>query len=181
MKKKISIVFIVLLVGVFVWFISERLNRHPELINGKPAIDFRVERLDGQILQLSDLQGQYILLDFWASWCRPCRKNNPKLVELYKKLSVAEFKDAEGFEIISIAVKDKINNLQAAIEKDQLLWPYHVIDSSRQQKFDNGQLAEKYDVQEIPSTFLIDPEGMIIGVDLTVRKIEMLLSEKLEP
>jgi peroxiredoxin len=179
MKKKLGIVFGVLSAGIFIWFVAQRINQESDLINGKPAIDFKAVRLDGEVFELSDLKGNYVLLDFWASWCRPCRKNNPKLVKLYEQMSVAEFEDAEGFEIISIAIKDKIKTLEAAIEKDGLIWPYHVMDSSVQQKFDNGQLAEKYGVQEIPSTFLIGPDGMIIGVDLSVRKIELFLIEKL--
>ncbi len=179
MKKKGSIVFGILLAGAAIWFIPTIGCRQSELINGKPAIDFKAELLDGKTLQLSDFRGKYVLIDFWASWCRPCRKNNPKLVKLYEQMSVAEFKDANGFEIISIAVKDKDHTLEAAIKKDALIWPNHVMDSPMQQGFDNGQIAEKYDVQEIPSTFLIDPNGIIIGVDLSVKKIEFLLLEKL--
>ncbi len=178
MKKKLGIVLVVILASTAIWFISERIKNKSQLINGTPALEFSAEVMDGKTVNLSDLRGQYILLDFWASWCRPCRKNNPKLVKLYDNLHASEFVNATGFEIISIAVNDKPDMWQKAIEADQLNWPWHILDSPDSTSFDNGTIAEKYEVREIPTTFLIDPEGMIIGVNLSVSKIEQLLANK---
>lgn len=156
------------------------LDKQQPLINGKQAIDFNAENKDGATLQLSSLHGKYVLLDFWASWCAPCRKNNPKIVQLYKTFHSATFKDATGFEIVSVALEKTLDPWFGAIKTDHLDWPYHVVDLPAGEGFDNGQIAERYGIKEIPATFLINPEGMIIGVDLSVRKMEGLLKSKLE-
>ncbi|MCB0653200.1 MAG: TlpA family protein disulfide reductase [Saprospiraceae bacterium] len=156
------------------------LDQQQPLINGEQAIDFRAENKDGTPLQLSSLHGKYVLLDFWASWCAPCRKNNPKIVQLYKTFHPAKFKDATGFEIVSIALEKTLDPWSGAIETDHLDWPYHVVDLPKGEGFDNGRIAERYNIKEIPATFLINPQGMIIGVDLSVKKMEGLLNSKLK-
>jgi thiol-disulfide isomerase/thioredoxin len=132
------------------------------LAPGKTAPDFEELRTDRKTtMKLSDLRGQIVLLDFWASWCGPCRRENPTVVKLYEK-----YKD-EGFTIMSVSLdKDKLKWLQA-IEKDKLSWPNHVSDL-------NGWASsapKKYGVSGIPFTVLIDRDGKIIATKL--RGIEL--------
>ncbi len=139
---------------------------------GKPAPEINLESPDGKKIALSDLKGKVVLLDFWASWCGPCRKANPHVVETYHK-----YKN-KGFTVYSVSL-DGINprlmnryktndevstQLEAAkkrwvdaIEKDQLTWQYHVSDL----QYWNSIAAKTYGVRSIPQTFLIDKDGNI--------------------
>ncbi len=126
------------------------------LAPGKYAPDFEEEKPDGSTMKLSDLKGQVVLLDFWASWCGPCRRENPNVVALYEK-----YKD-KGFTVMSVSLdKDRTRWLEA-IEKDHLSWPNHVSDL----KYWSSKAAKLYGVSGIPFTVLIDQEGKIIGTKL---------------
>jgi thiol-disulfide isomerase/thioredoxin len=119
---------------------------------GKEAPDFTEKKPDGTDLSLSDLRGNVVLLDFWASWCGPCRRANPHVVQLYNK-----YKD-QGFTVMSVSLdKDRAAWLQA-IEKDNLSWPNHVSDL----QYWSAKAAQLYGVKGIPFTMLIDKEGKII-------------------
>ena len=123
---------------------------------GALAPELAFENPDGKILKLSDLRGKYVLIDFWASWCGPCRKENPNVVRLYQQYH------EKGFEVFSVSLDKDKNSWIKAIEKDNLLWPNHVSDL----KYWSSQGAKIYGVSSIPSTFLIDKDGRIIGKNL---------------
>ncbi|MGN6399798.1 MAG: redoxin domain-containing protein [Flavisolibacter sp.] len=129
---------------------------------GSIAADFSTKDIHDNKLSLSDLRGKYVLLDFWASWCVPCRKGNPHLKELYSK-----YKD-RGFEIIGVSDDDsKPDAWHKAVEKDGLPWR-HVLRGFDMQKLMNNQpnekdISEKYGIHSLPTKILIDPNGVIIG------------------
>lgn len=110
---------------------------------------------NGKTHSLSSLKGQVVLLDFWASWCRPCRFNNPELVRLYKK-----YKD-QGFTVFSVSLDKNAQAWEQAILKDELSWEYHVSDL----KFWNCEPAKIYGVNSIPQTFLLDRQGRIAALN----------------
>lgn len=123
---------------------------------------------EGNTLSLSDLRGKYVLVDFWASWCPPCREENPNLVEIYK-----EFKDS-NFEILGISFDEKFESWVKAIEDDQLSWK-HISDLQGW----NSAASQVYGVRAIPQNLIVDPEGKIIarnvhGEDLKIKLRELL-------
>ena len=143
---------------------------------GKKAPDLAFASPDGVVYKLSDLQGNYVLLDFWASWCGPCRMKNPQFVELYNEFSKAKFKKGiKGFTFYSYSLDRSKEAWVQAIQRDNLSWPYHVSDL----KFWNGEGAKIYNVNSIPRTFLIDPEGFIIAVNPPNDLVRQLLSDAL--
>jgi len=159
--------------------IEQRFMRQQatELIQvGQPAPDINLPDPNGKKYALSDLKGQVVLLDFWASWCRPCRKENPNVVKVYEK-----YKD-DGFTIYSVSLDgpdarrmaglsaDQVAKMKEsgkqrwvkAIAQDQLSWPYHVSELTKW----SSTAGQLYGVRGIPKTFLIDREGKIAAVGL---------------
>lgn len=128
---------------------------------GEPFADFTQENLQGQAVKLSDYKGKIVLLDFWASWCGPCRADNPKLLAIYQ-----EFHD-QGFEILGVSLDTRKEHLQEAVIKDKLLWT-NVSDY----KGDKNRVALTYGVTGIPDNFLIDKNGNIVARGLRGEKLK---------
>jgi peroxiredoxin len=122
---------------------------------GTVAPDFTLPDPQSKAVTLSSFRGKYVLLDFWASWCGPCRQENKHTVEIYKK-----YKD-KGFEIIGVSLDKSAQAWQEAIQKDGLTWP-QVSDLKEW----NSEAGIKYDIQQLPTTFLLDKKGVIIAIDL---------------
>ncbi|MCA1752209.1 MAG: AhpC/TSA family protein [Flavobacteriales bacterium] len=145
---------------------EKRIESENFLSPGTEAPDIVLPDPEGNSTSLSDLRGNYVLIDFWASWCKPCRLENPNVVKMYNKYS------KENFEIFGVSLdRDRAKWLQA-IEADKLTWP-HVSDL----KFWNSAAAQLYNVQSIPFTVLIDPEGKVIETKLRSRALERKMEE----
>jgi thiol-disulfide isomerase/thioredoxin len=133
------------------------------------APDLAYENPEGKIMKLSDLRGKVVLLDFWASWCGPCRKENPNVVRTYEK-----YKD-KGFTVFSVSLDNDMNAWKAAIKADNLSWPNHVSDLKGWQ----SEAAAIYKVNSIPATFLLDQNGVVIAKNLRGSSLEQKLLEVL--
>jgi thiol-disulfide isomerase/thioredoxin len=137
-------------------------------INTK-APEFIANNLAGEEVRLSAYEGRFVLIDFWASWCGPCRKEHPALKKLY-----AEFGN-KNFTLISISLDDKKKNWEEAVKKDMLPW----VNLSELKGF-QGLTALQYGVQAIPANFLVNPDGIIIAKNSTPDELSKLLQQLLQ-
>ena len=154
MHKLIKFFSLVLTLLVLASFAPGRPAKTPKV--GQLAPDISLTSPDGKVIQLSSLRGQIVLIDFWASWCGPCRKENPYTVEIYE-----EYKE-KGFTVYSVSLDQNKAAWQKAIQKDGLVWGNHVSDL----KGWRNKAAADYGVEAIPATFLIDRTGTIIAKDV---------------
>ncbi|KAA2241774.1 AhpC/TSA family protein [Chitinophaga agrisoli] len=149
---------------------ATRLEAAKKTAIGQPALDFSQTDATGNAISLASFKGKYVLVDFWASWCGPCRAENPNVVRAYSKYK------AKGFEILGVSLDDKKEKWLAAIQADNLAWT-HVSDL----KGWKNAAAELYSIRAIPQNLLIDPQGRIVAKNLRGEALETKLSEVMQP
>jgi peroxiredoxin len=144
----------------------EEVESLRKLAIGSLAPEIELPNPEGRMVKLSSLRGNYVLIDFWAAWCAPCRRENPNVVRMYEKYN------DKGFEIFGVSLDRTREDWVKAIEKDGLKWT-QVSDL----KYFNSEAAREYNINAIPATYLIDQEGKIIGKNLRGKSLEDKLRE----
>lgn len=157
------------------WIFFSCKENTTEVENGDPkpssdkymAPDFSLPNREGKPIRLSDFKGKLVLVDFWASWCAPCRKENPNVVRIFNK-----YKE-RGFTILSVSLDEDITKWESAIAQDGLIWENHVSDL----KGWNSAIIPLYGIQGIPYTMLIDPDGAILRSGLRGEELDYAIEE----
>ena len=163
--------------------IDPSLNEHPytkaleEYIEqqdfkvGSTAFQFKLPGMDGKQIALKEYAGKYVLLDFWASWCGPCRREMPNVVKLYKDCK------GKNFEIIGISLDHKEADWKKAVKEMHMSWP-----QACDLQVWNSRVVKKYNVQAVPRTILLDPEGKVVAIDLRgealISKVKEIIKKK---
>lgn len=173
MKKVIYIVGLL----VVAYFLLSRFIPKRGIENSALAPDFEATKIDGSTFKLSGMNGNYVLLDFWGSWCGPCLAEAPSLVQLYKDYADLEFPDGAKFEIVSVALEKTDRHWKKVADKFGFIWPNQIVEVGRFVRM--NALAKKYGVTDIPTKFLIDPNGNFIEVNTSIDQVRTILEDKI--
>lgn len=146
---------------------------------GKPAPAWETLTLGEVNLSSQELQGNYVLMYFWGTWCDTCRAENPALMEVYEKFQDARFQDGYDFKIIGIALNSNEMDCRRIIREDKLRIRHHILDNSTTGNIFDAPLAKLYGIKKLPTRILLDGNGVVLGVDLSVEELEQLLRSKL--
>jgi peroxiredoxin len=150
-------------------YVSNKIEGAKAVAVGKNAPVFTQNSIDGKAVSLENFKGKYVLLDFWASWCVPCRKEHPNFLKIYEKYQ------AKNFEIVSVSIDEDKTAWVNASKADNINWT-NLLDTKGQV----NEVAVKYGVQAVPANFLINPNGVIIAKNLSGETLEKTLSDLLK-
>ncbi len=151
--------------------LKRKTDRNYQSLIGEKAPEISLPNLYGDTLTLSSLKGKYVLVDFWGSWCRPCRKQNPNLRNIYRA------NKRKGFEIFQVAIERNKTDWKNTIREDKLFWKYQVSELN----YMKSKTAKEYHVKAIPANYLVNPDGIIIAQNIFGEALQTKLGELFAP
>ena len=163
----LPIAIVLILAGRYIYFM-------PRLDSGETAPAFSATLPDGSPFQLDQLRGRYVLMHFWGSWCGPCRSENPQLVAMYQRFG------GDRFEIVSVGIEKDPARWERARGQDGLNWAWQLVEITPSLRFFDSPIANQFSVKKLPTLFLLNPEGEIVLVDVSVEKLTQYLEGKLK-
>lgn len=166
----------IILLLIPAYFVGKALYMMPRYSDGEQAPAFKAQLLSGEQFELSDLKGKYVLLDFWGTWCGPCRAEIPNVKKIYEK-----YHD-KGLEVVSIALENQRSEKRwrSAVSSLGLNWDYHIFDPVTSFKFLDAKISsDLYGVKEVPTKYLLNDQGQIIGVNMPFEEMNRILEERL--
>lgn len=164
--RKSSILIIALVAAFACYALCFRQEPSTTLPPDSTAPEISLLSPKGKTLKLSSLRGKMVLVDFWASWCGPCRKESPNVVEAYHKYHQKEFTSGKGFEVFSVSLDRDQEAWKQAIIADKLIWKHHVLDVE-------GLASANYQVATIPNAFLLDGNGVVVASGAELRGLNL--------
>lgn len=167
---------LVLVVG----YLGRQFYMAPKVVNGENSPKIEGTLLNGKPFNLSDLKGQYVLVDFWGSWCAPCLVEMPGIKKINEKYKDAAFKGADGLALVSVAIERDEDRWRKAVARIGMPWEYHLADLTTSFKFINAPIANEFGVKQVPSKFLLDENGVIIGVNQSIEELDRFLAKRMK-
>lgn len=166
---KVFQVVIFLVLAALVYFIYQFMYLKPTFMIGEKVPTFRTKTIDGKNFSIDDLNGKLVLMEFWGTWCGPCRKQMPELSKIYRT-----YKDSlhGTFEIVSLAMDDDTAALRMVINRDSLSWPYHLREPQN-----GGEISALFQIKQIPTSYLINDKSQIIKVNPTIEELKDVLQK----
>lgn len=170
----------IIALGFALFQIGKYFYMQPKVVNGEATPKVKATLVSGESFDLNELKGKYVLVDFWGSWCGPCLKEIPALKQIHQKYENASFQEADGLTIVSVAIERDENRWKRAIDRYDLNWKHHIADLTTSYKFINSPIASEFGVKQVPSKFLLNENGVIIGVNQSMKDLDTFLEKRLK-
>ena len=173
-NKTISAVLYIF-IGISLFYLVKYFYLRPDIKVAQDCPPIETNLANGNPFNLNQLKGKYVLIDFWGSWCAPCRDEGPLLKKFYHQWANSNFQNGQGLALVSIAVESNRSAWESAVSQDQMDWPFHILELDQF----NSPLVKQFGVKQIPTKILIDPSQHIVAINQSFEQMNELLTRKM--
>lgn len=173
-KTVSSVIYII--VGLSLFYLTKYFYLKPNIKVAQDCPPIEATLANGSPFNLNQLKGKYVLIDFWGSWCGPCRDEGPLLKKFYNQWNHSSFRNGQGLELVSIAIESNRSAWESAVSQDQMSWPFHILELDQF----NSPLVKQFGVKQIPTKILIDPYQHIVAINQSFEEMNALLTRKMQ-